>query len=901
MRVNKKIFITFITFITIILIASTKYANEDIKIENNSVTEEYKIWENLSEDEKKKYIQPLPFSVQLDIDDSEVNNQNAKLRATSLPTRYSLKDEIELTVRDQGITGECWAFTTTNLISTNLEKTGKTKRFTLFSTRHMDYTTSLTFLDGRNNLGYNREVYYGGNCYLGLNYCTAGYGPILESEMPFANNDNKISLSTIKGKKVNNKIEEYIEMPSLYKKIVNNKIVYYNGNTQNSIAYKEYTNSQAQTIRNKIKNHIKNYGAVSAYTYVNGTQYFDTNNIYTMKNYYCDDNNTVPNHAVTIVGWDDNYPASNFNSSKRPKNNGAYIVLNSHGSSVYDKGYMYVSYDDALIERGTIGVTKSSNIDYNNIYQYDELGHSSSILISTGGNVANSAYMANVFSKKDINQKEYLNEVGIYVPVKSSVTIYANIKNNNKSTLTKIKECGEQEVGYHTIKLSSPLEITGTQFVVAAKYTNTNGAVNMPMEFNYKSNGRGTNFWDTAKSQVGQSFYSVNGTTWRDLATNYRDSNFCIKAFTTVKEIKTVKVTGVTLNKKSMQLNVGDSNTLIATIKPTNATNKNVTYTSSNTKVATVTSGGVVKAINSGEAVITVKTADGKFTASCNVTVIAKKSNNKVGVTYESHVQDIGWQKWVSNGTIAGTSGKSKRVEALKIKLTNAPSNAKISYQSHVQDIGWQGWKSNGELTGTSGKSKRVEGIKIKLENMPNYTIQYRVHIQNLGWQEWKSDGEMAGTSGKSLRMEAIQIRILKKTNVGVTYESHVQDIGWQKWVSNGTIAGTSGKSKRVEALKIKLTNAPSNAKISYQSHVQDIGWQGWKSNGELTGTSGKSKRVEGIKIKLENMPNYTIQYRVHIQNLGWQEWKSDGEMAGTSGKCLRIEAIQIRIFEKRN
>lgn len=51
---------------------------------------------------------------------------------------------------------------------------------------------------------------------------------------------------------------------------------------------------------------------------------------------------------------------------------------------------------------------------------------------------------------------------------------------------------------------------------------------------------------------------------------------------------------------------------------------------------------------------------------------------------------------------MAGTSGKSYRVEALNINLINAPSNAKILYRTHVQNIGWQQWKSDGELTGTS-------------------------------------------------------------------------------------------------------------------------------------------------------------------------------------------------------
>lgn len=83
----------------------------------------------------------------------------------------------------------------------------------------------------------------------------------------------------------------------------------------------------------------------------------------------------------------------------------------------------------------------------------------------------------------------------------------------------------------------------------------------------------------------------------------------------------TVSVTGVSLNKASMSLVIGGTERLTATVTPSNATNKNVTWSSSNTSVATVDSNGNVSAINVGTAVITVKTEDGGKTATCNVTV----------------------------------------------------------------------------------------------------------------------------------------------------------------------------------------------------------------------------------------------------------------------------------------
>ena len=95
-----------------------------------------------------------------------------------------------------------------------------------------------------------------------------------------------------------------------------------------------------------------------------------------------------------------------------------------------------------------------------------------------------------------------------------------------------------------------------------------------------------------------------------------------------VKVVKpTIKVTGVSLNKKSTTINVKAKETLVATIKPSNSTNKNVTWSSSNTKVATVSSDGVVTGVKAGSATITVKTVDGEFTSSCTVKVVTPKVN----------------------------------------------------------------------------------------------------------------------------------------------------------------------------------------------------------------------------------------------------------------------------------
>ena len=94
-----------------------------------------------------------------------------------------------------------------------------------------------------------------------------------------------------------------------------------------------------------------------------------------------------------------------------------------------------------------------------------------------------------------------------------------------------------------------------------------------------------------------------------------------------------IPVTAITLNQTTASLKKGETLTLTATVAPSDAANKSVTWSSSNTSVATVTTSGVVTAVGEGTAVITVKTADGGKTASCKVTVTEPVVNAKAKFT----------------------------------------------------------------------------------------------------------------------------------------------------------------------------------------------------------------------------------------------------------------------------
>ena len=116
----------------------------------------------------------------------------------------------------------------------------------------------------------------------------------------------------------------------------------------------------------------------------------------------------------------------------------------------------------------------------------------------------------------------------------------------------------------------------------------------------------------------------ANGSTVKIRATSKDNSSvYAEKSVTVTYKIASVSVTGVSLSKSVLSLAVGESETLVATVVPERATDRSVTWESSNKNVATVNQNGTVKAVAAGSAVIGVRTNDGGFTARCNLTVAA--------------------------------------------------------------------------------------------------------------------------------------------------------------------------------------------------------------------------------------------------------------------------------------
>ena len=161
-----------------------------------------------------------------------------------------------------------------------------------------------------------------------------------------------------------------------------------------------------------------------------------------------------------------------------------------------------------------------------------------------------------------------------------------------------------------------------------------------------------------------------------------------------------VSVTSVSLNKSTLDIKVGETATLTATINPTNATNKNVTWESDNTQIATVDTAGKVTAIKEGTAKITVKTKDGNYTATCIVTVSKNdgivwtdSSNIKFTVTEDFYLKVTGLKEdgkyygFISNGKIAPTVPDTGWIENENLPVTNKPGFSISKYLEKSGDI----------------------------------------------------------------------------------------------------------------------------------------------------------------------------------------------------------------------
>ena len=557
-------------------------------------------------------------------------------KAAAYPSTYKTANLPD--VRDQGSYGVCWAFSTISLIETNLIKKNLVSNDIDLSELHLvNYTYNcvndpLGGLEGDINkfdTSYGSVMQYGGNVEMAANSLLDWEGAVNEDVVPY-------TIEYVRQVE-NNQLDDSLA----YGKDVAHVQNFYRVNT---------------TSKEDVKKAVMDYGAVSISYWSDqssdwSTQYYNS----LTAAYYCPEGRTT-NHAVNIVGWDDDYSSDNF--ATKPEGNGAWIVRNSWGSEYGKDGYFYLSYYDKSIY--SVGYTLEAELsdNYNNNYQYD-----GAMLYGYMGYGGSNKY-SNIFeAKANLGGSENIKAVsfmtGSSTNLNYTVSVYTNLSddtNPESGTLAAQKSGVTTYDGMYTVVLDSSVNINeGKKFSVVVE-VNSNSGKTAYLAYERSMQSGKAGYWCTASVKANQSFINSPYNGWNDFSNKSYGGNFIIKAFTD-NETTTVDVEKVSLNKSATILTEGESETLTATITPSNATgDKTVKWSSSNEAVATVDSNGKVTAKKAGTAVITATSSNGK-SASCTVTVKQK----------EIAITGIGLNK----STTSLTEGESETLTA-----TIAPSNA---------------------------------------------------------------------------------------------------------------------------------------------------------------------------------------------------------------------------------
>ena len=282
----------------------------------------------------------------------------------------------------------------------------------------------------------------------------------------------------------------------------------------------------------------------------------------------------------------------------------------------------------------------------------------------------------------------------------------------------------------------------------------------------------------------------------------------------------------------------------------------------------------------------------------------------KIELSYETHIEKIGWQEAVHDGATAGTSGKGLRMEAIKVNIPQPEYQGTVEYKAYVEGLGWQNYVKNGEVAGTSGQSLRMEAIKIKLtgEMAEHYDVYYRVHVQMFGWLDWAKNDETAGTIGYSYRLEAIEIKLVNKglSAPGETNRKFInrllkygayQNNHWLEEQFDGEKLGIIGSP--LNNLYISIIESEHTGQVLYSSYVTGLGWQ--KPIANDAHSNPETQRIEAIKIDLsgEISNYYDIYYSLYISNIGWSGWGKNGEACGNVGYGNSIQAIKVQLVSK--
>lgn len=298
------------------------------------------------------------------------------------------------------------------------------------------------------------------------------------------------------------------------------------------------------------------------------------------------------------------------------------------------------------------------------------------------------------------------------------------------------------------------------------------------------------------------------------------------------------------------------------------------------------------------------------------VTPFRDRKDEPPSIVYKAHVAKIGWQGSVKNGQTAGTTGRSLQMEALSAQIDWYGHQGNVELRGHVQNVGWQSWKSGS--AGTTGKSKRLEAIQLRLkgEVAEQYDVYYRVHCADFGWLAWTKNGASAGSAGFGKAIQAIQVKLVKKgaqgpSTSGVAFKGVADYVAGSAMTINGsaakvsasggitTIGSESGAILR--SISASVSNMSADGSIQYRTIRQFAGEQAnWLSDGAAVNNQNDGLQIKAIAFRLSGdlSQKYDVWYRAHDTSRGWLGWAKNGDYAGVSSGSGGVNALQVVLIK---
>ena len=426
----------------------------------------------------------------------------------TLPARYNLAENGFVTdVKNQQDSGNCWAFAALASLETCvLKASNKTFNFSVENMKNL--------IEMYSAYGWKRETNEGGYNGMPMGYLASWLGPVNATLDPF---DDKGTLSPLLDSEMH--IQNIYVLP----------------------ARTSYTDNDA------IKEAILKYGGLYA-SYYHSAGYLNSKT-----NAYYDPYTGNGNHAITVVGWDDNYSKNNFYTA--PAGDGAFIVKNSWGSSWGDNGYFYISYYDRVLfavnkDNQAFTYILNDTVRYTKNYQYDVAGMTDYLI--TG---KKTVWYKNIYNATG---NEVIAAVSTFfnTTVDYEISIYVN-------DVLQLTQNGRHEgSGYYTIPLKEYVPVAvGDIFKIVVKLANPqNGYAAVPISEQLSTT--------RCYYAPGVSYFSNDGKKWTDLydysasaySHTYNSQVACLKAFT----VADMQNTTVTLNNITPK--VQEFSEIIATV-----------------------------------------------------------------------------------------------------------------------------------------------------------------------------------------------------------------------------------------------------------------------------------------------------------------------------------------------